>query len=224
MDKTGSQYVSLGVGFAQVSDTATFKLGDIVPSKWDWYSDKLQVLDTAAAKVVATYDYYGVWDGAIAGDDEGWYDITGGGESPADDVEFPVGTAFLGNFAAKQVCLSQSGAVLSGSTLLDYTGSQYVMFGNPLPVGLTLGDIVPTKWDWYSDKLQVLNTGAAKVVATYDYYGTWDGAIAGDDEGWYDITGGGEEPADDVVVNPGDAWLGNFAAKDVVIVFPAAVE
>ncbi len=209
-----SQYISVGMGFAGVGDDGVFTLNQLKPTAWDSSSDILQVLSSVNAGTIATYVYYGAWE--VGEELAGWYDDE---VNPVGDTEFPIGTAFLGNFAAKDVKLQQSGQVLEGATTLDFTGKQYVMFSNILPKAITLGDIAAANgcWDSSSDILQVLSAENAGTIATYIYYGAWE---VGDElAGWYDDE---VNPVNDVVVAPGAAWLGNFAAKDVKIVFPSA--
>ena len=221
-DKADLQYVSVGVGFANVGDEGVFTLGQIVPKDgcWDSGSDILQVLNNTAAKTVATYVYYGAWEGAEE-DEIGWWDSDF--NDMYNDLEFPVGAAFLGNFGTKAVEFQQSGSVLTGGTTLDFITKQYVMLGNILPKSIKFGDIKPFEgcWDSGSDILQVLNDTAAKTIATYVYYGAWEGAEE-DEIGWWDSDF--NDMYNDLDVNPGDAWLGNFGAKDVKLAFPGALD
>ena len=221
-DKTDKQYVSVGVGFANVGDEGAFTLGQVVPKEgcWNSGSETLQVLRDSNASVSIAYVYYGAWEDAEE-DEIGWWDYDF--NDMYNDAEFPVGTAFLGNFAEKDVEFQQSGSVLMGGTTLDYIGKQYVMFGNILPKEIKLGDIKPFEgcWNSGSDTLQVLRDSNASVSIAYVYYGEWEDAEE-DEIGWWDYDF--NDMYNDLPVNPGDAWLGNFAEKDVKLAFPGALD
>ena len=222
-DKTGKQYVSLSPAFITTGATGTFKLSDVALDGGDVTSDTLQVLESTKASVGATYVYLSAaqaaaWD--IAGS-EGWYDASM--ENSMNDVSFPIGTAFLGNFTTKTVSSTYSGQVVDGTVEMDCTGKQYVMFGNPLPRVIKLGEIVLDGGDVTSDTVQILEPTKASVGTTYVYLSAaqaaaWD--IAGS-EGWYDAAM--ENSMNDVDINIGDAFLGNFTTKSVSITFPTAL-
>ena len=80
-----------------------------------------------------------------------------GSYTSMDDVTFPVGTAFLGNFGTKTVRPTYAGQVVDGAVEMDCTGKQYVMFGNPVPRAITLGEIVMDGGDATGDNVQVLD-------------------------------------------------------------------
>ena len=222
-DKSGSQYVSMSPAFITAGSEGTFKLSDIVLDGGDATGDNIQVLEPAAATVSATYVYVSAAQAAEWGDAsyQGWYNTDM--DTSMDDVTFPVGTAFLGNFGTKTVRPTYAGQVVDGAVEMDCTGKQYVMFGNPVPRAITLGEIVMDGGDATGDNVQVLDPADATVSQTYVYVSAAQAAEWGDAsyQGWYNTDM--DTSMNDVEVGIGDAFLGNFGTKSIKITFPTAL-
>ena len=206
-----------------MSADGTFKLSDIKLDGGDCSRDMVQVLESTKASVSATYVYVSAAQALEFGDAsyEGWYNFTM--DTAMDDVSFDLGQAFLGNFNTKAVKPTYAGQVESGSTEIDCTGKQYVMFGNPVPKTIKLGTIDLSGGDCSRDMVQVLESTKASVSDTYVYVSAAQALEFGDAsyQGWYNFTM--DESKDDVDVKVGDAFLANFNTKTVTITFPAAM-
>ena len=222
-DKAGKQYVSLSPAFMSTDANAIFKLSDVVLDGGDATGDTLQYLESTKASVGAKYVYVSKAQAIEWGDAsyEGWYNTDM--DTPMDDVSFPAGTAFLGNFTTKSVKPTYAGQVVDGAVEMDCTGKQYVMFGNPGPRTLTLGEIVLDGGDATGDTVQVLEATKASVSAKYVYVSKAQAIEWGDAsyQGWYNTDM--DTSMNDVEVGIGDAFLGNFTTKSVKITFPTAL-
>ena len=222
-DKSGKQYVSMSPAFMSTGAGATFKLSDIVLDGGDATGDNIQVLESTKASVSAKYVYVSKAQALEWGDAsfEGWYNTEM--DTPMDDVVFPAGTAFLGNFGTKTIQPTYAGQVLDGSVEMDCTGKQYVMFGNPLPRTLTLSEIVLDGGDATGDNIQVLEPTKASVSVKYVYVSKAQAIEWGDAsfQGWYNTDM--DTSMNDVEVGIGDAFLGNFGTKSIKITFPTAL-
>ncbi len=225
----GSMFISVG------STTKTWKLGDI---KMDcngndggaYGANFIQFIDPATSVIDTEkiYNYYGVEDGAIVGEDDGWYTVNDNDEKHdlySNDIEFPSGTAFLCNFdPSYNAKLTYSGQVLVGDvvidTVIDGSSKAYLYVVNPIPVVLTLGDIKMAcngndGGAYGSNFIQFIDP-ATSVIDTekiYNYYGVEDGAIAGENDGWYTVNDNDEKHdlySNDVEFGVGDGFLCNF--------------
>ena len=206
-----------------MSADGTFKLSDIKLDGGDCSQDMVQVLESTKASVSAKYVYVSAAQALEFGDAsyEGWYNFEM--DTSMDNVSFDLGQAFLGNFLTKAVKPTYAGQVDSGSTEIDCTGKQYVMFGNPVPKTIKLGTVVLDGGDCSQDMVQVLESTKASVSAKYVYVSAAQALEFGDAsyQGWYNFEM--DTSKNDVDVNVGDAFLGNFLTKSVKITFPAAL-
>ena len=96
-------------------DGANFKLSDIQLNGGDCTRDNIQVLESTKAAVTETYVYVSEAQALEFGDAsyQGWWNFTM--DTSKDDVSFPLGTAFLGNFATKSVQPTYAGQVTTGA-------------------------------------------------------------------------------------------------------------
>ena len=233
-DMANKVYNSVGATFVSVGGD-TFKLSDIGCEGFYYDKETLQVLSTETASTIARYTYVTPemdeedfeGDGAAVG----WW-IKGqegedGGE--AGDVSFAPGQAFLGSFGKKEVAFTYSGAVLPGSTELDFTGKVYPFIANFLPVDVKLGDVACEGFYYDKETLQVLSSETASTVTRYTYVTAdmdeedfdGDGAAVG----WWFKGQEGEDggSANNEVWAAGQAMLGSFGKKSVKLTFPAAL-
>ena len=222
-DYTTKKYVPFGCCFINTgSADATFKLSDIVLEGGNASVDMIQVLEPTCAAVSAMYRYVSAEQAVAWGDAsfQGWYDE--GLMTRKDDVEFPLGTGFLASFGSKTVTPRYAGQVIDGSYLFDCVGSKYVMFANPIPREITLGDIVLQGGNASVDMIQVLEDTKAGVTSMYRYVSEEQAVAWGDAsyKGWYDE--GLSIRKDDVKVAVGEAFLASFGSKNVKVVFPSA--
>ena len=222
-DKSGKQFVSLGSCFMNIGNDGQFKLSAITLDGGDAASDNIQVLESTKAAVSAAYCYISAAQAADFGDAsyQGWWNLDM--DTRMDDVSFPAGSAFLGNFGTKTVKPTFAGQVLDGSVELDCTGKQFVMFANPLPRDMKLGELVANGGDAASDNIQVLESTKAAGSAAYCYISAAQAADFGDAsyQGWWNLDM--DTRMDDVVVKPGEAFLANFGTKSVKLTFPQAI-
>ncbi len=228
------QYNSIGATFVSTG-ADTFKLGDIKVEGFQYDTETLQVLSTENAATIARYTYVTPeWDDEdFDGDGAavGWWVMGKEGEDgySADDVEFAPGQGFLGNFSKKKTELTYAGQVLNGATELDYTGKQYVMVANPLPIDVKLGDVACEGFQYDTETLQVLSTVNANTVTRYTYVTPeWDDEdFDGDGAavGWWIMGKEGEDgySANNVTWAAGQAMLGNFSKKKTKLTFPSAL-
>ena len=233
-DLTGKQYNSIGPTFVTVG-AEKFKLGDINVEGFQYDTEILQVLSTDNAATIARYTYVTPeWDEEdFEGDGAavGWWVKGKEGEDgySANDVEFDLGQGFLGNFSKKKASLTYSGEVLAGATELDFTGKQYVLVANPLPVDVKLGAVACEGFQYDTEILQVLSTENATTITRYTYVTPeWDEEdFEGDGAavGWWVKGKEGEDgySANDVTWAAGQAFLGNFSKKKTKLTFPSAL-
>ena len=206
-----------------MSADGTFKLSDIKLDGGNCTEDMVQVLESTKASVSATYVYVSAAQALEFGDAsyQGWYN--GDMDTAMDEVSFDLGQAFLGNFGTKAVKPTYAGQVDTGSTEIDCTGKQYVMFGNPIPKTIKLGTITLDGGNCTEDMVQVLESTKASVSDTFVYVSAAQALDFGDAsyQGWYN--GDMDTSKDDVDVGVGAAFLGNFGTKAVKITFPSAL-
>ena len=213
-DFSGKTMVCVGVPFTTVGAT-TFKLGDLTAEGFDAGSDLLQTIDPDTADGV---DFYVYLDAATYGASlAGWWDadLT----EQFNDLEFDVGTGFLGAFGAQEVVLRAAGEVSSSPIEMDFTGKTMVIVPNPLPRTVTLSEVTAEGFDAGSDLLQTIDPDTADGVDFYVYLdeATYGAALAG----WWDADLA--ESMGDVEIPAGGAMLGAFGAGEVVLTFPAAL-
>jgi hypothetical protein len=222
-----------------VNNASEFKLGDIKATGTVYQEDSIQFIDPVTSVIDPTkvYTYYGVSDGAVEGEDDGWYtfDPTGAIEERyANEDTFPAGTAFLANFyTSHNPTLTCAGQVMIGDVVIDTkVGDNYVAYmyiANPFPSDITLGSIVPTGTVYQEDTIQFINPNTSVIdpEKVYTYYGVSDGAIAGEDDGWYTFDPNGvmeERFANGDTLKTGDGFLCNcYTSHKVKFTFKAVV-
>lgn len=181
--------------------------------------------DGMADVVIQTISSEGLWDGEYYYfTEEGWGVPTGwytdaGGDQLAEDVVLPQGTALYVSSQNNDITFLVAGQVPSGAVAVPFDqGAGQI--GNCTPVAVDLADISVEGAD-----------GMADVTAqTISAEGTWDGEyFYFTEEGWGVTTGwykdaGGDQLADDVTLEPGEALYVNSANNDVTFIFPAAIQ
>jgi len=139
----------------------------------------------------------------------GWYDPNT--EESYDDVEIAAGTGFFISTVGAGGELVCAGEVAVGELEVALPGPlQYAMVGNPTPVALTLGDVVPNAaFESNGDYISFMSAA-----------GTWimDAAYA-TGLGWYDPNT--EESYDNVVLNPGNTFFVSTVGADGTLTFPS---
>ena len=204
-------------------DGSNFKLSDIELNGGDCSQDYVQVIESTKAAVSDTFCYVSSAQALEFGDAsyQGWWNVTM--DTSKDDVSFPVGTAFLSAFGSKAVVSTYAGQVVDGASAMNCVGKQYVMFANPLPRTMKLGELIMDGGDCSQDYVQVLESTKAAVTETYCYVSAAQALEFGDAsyQGWWNFTM--DTSKDDVEVEAGDAFLGNFATKNITITFPSAI-
>lgn len=202
----------------------TFRLGDITLKGSTWGSDWLNFINPATSAVDSTKNvtYYSaeeaISDGGSAEDAE-WENYD---EVCQDDVTYPVGTAFLCNFASKNVQITMAGQVFTTANVVDCSGKSFAFVANLYPGDITAGDIKLEGSTWGSDWLNFINPATSAVDSTKNitYYSAAEAIADGgseDDAEWEDYD---ENCKDDVSIPMGSGFLCNFASPNVKVVFP----
>ena len=213
-DFTGKTMVCVGVPFNSTGAT-TFKLGDFTATGFDPTSDMIQTIDPDTADGVDFYVYLdaATYGAALAG---WWLDDL---SEAVNDMDFDVGTGFLGAFGAQEVALTVAGEVPSDPVTMDFTGKTMVIVPNPLPRTVTLSEVTAEGFDPTGDILQTIDPDTADGVDFYVFLdeATYGAALAG---WWLDDL---SESAADVEILAGEALLGAFGSGTVELTFPAAL-
>jgi hypothetical protein len=173
----------------------------------------------------------------------GWWDTFNGSladeDYRMDDETIANGQAFLGLMGSgNDVKLVASGSVPVDSTSIFTEGNESPFVASYLPRAVALKWIVCNDFDVDFDMLQKLDPNSTAPIAFYAYcskaladaIAEGNGLKPGDCDnlvGWWDTFNGsfGDEDyrMDDVLVQPGDAFLGLMGSgNDVEIQFPSA--
>jgi hypothetical protein len=141
----------------------------------------------------------------------GWYDPSDE-EISYDDVEIPAGTGFMISTADAGGELLCAGEVAVGDLEVAMPGAlNYVMVGNPTPVEITLGDVVPNAtFESNGDYISFMSAAGAWIM---------DAAYA-TGLGWYDPSDE-EISYDDVVLQPGVTFVVSTADAGGTLTFPS---
>lgn len=203
---------------------ATFRLADIKLTGSTWGTDWLNFINPATSAVDSTKDvtYYSaaeaIADGGSA-DEAEWENFQ---EICQDDVTYPVGTAFLCNFASPNVQITMAGQVFTAANEVDCTGKSFAFVANLYPGDITAGDIKLEGSTWGADWLNFINPATSAVDSSRDitYYSAAEAIADGgtaDEAEWEDFT---EVCKDDVEIPMGSGFLCNFASPGVKVIFP----
>ncbi len=195
--------------------------------------------EIAAAAEVEDGAEPGEYDGLI-----GWWDASTGPDLDegikADNVDIDVGQAFLGKFdSGNDVEFLSSGEAPTVSTSISTDSARQPFFASYIPKTIKLGQIVPEDFDPDNDMIQVIDPATLGRSAAYVYLSAEvaaaaeveDGAEPGEYDGligWWDASTGPDLDegikADNVNVNPGDAFLGKFdSGNDITFNFPSSL-
>ena len=211
-DFSGKSIACVGVPFTAVGDATTFKLGDFAAEGFDEFSDLLQTIDPDTADGV---DFYIYLDPANYPSTPGWW--LDDWSTDCNDVEFDVGTGFLGAFGSGAVTIKAAGQVSTDPVTVDFSGKSIVIVPNPLPRAVTLGEITADGFDEFSDTMQTLDPDTADGV---DFYIYLDPANYPSTPGWW--MDDWSTDANDVEIPAGEAMLGAFGSGAVELTFAAA--
>jgi len=216
----GNQYIQVGNAFLNAgASKKEFSLSVITPSSYDSGSDILQLVSSVNARTLDQYAYITAAEADGDTDLIGWWDANI--EEPKNDLTFDIGQGFKGNFAAKDVALSNAGEVNTEATEIDYSGKQYVVVPNILPRQILLGEIVGIGTDSGSDIVQKLSPANARTIDQMVYVNAEEADGDTDLVGWWDANI--EESKNEVAIAPNGALYANFAAKGVKLAFPSAL-
>ena len=197
---------------AQFTDVAaadgSITLSNLVPVAGEGvetaYSVEVQILDNVGYTTDADYMWNGSsWDNVLTGED-------------ASDVTIPAGQGlWVANFVGESVGFQSSGRVPTSdlNAALD-TDFGAVAIGNPFPVSVTLGDIVPLAAEGvetaYSVEIQILDNAGYTTEADYMWNGSsWENVLTSED-------------ASQVTFPAGQGlWVANFTGEAVSLYIPA---
>lgn len=206
------------------SSDGTFRLGDLKLTGSTWGSDWLGFVNPATSILDSSKNvtYYSVAEAIADGgtaDDAEWENYD---EECQDDVQYPLGTAFLCNFLSTGVTITFAGQVYTGSSTINCTGKPAAFVANMYPGDLTAGDIKMVNSTWGSDWIQFINPATSIVDSSKNitYYSAAEAVADGgsaDDAEWENYD---EECKDDVEIPMGSGFLCNFLSPNVQIVFP----
>jgi len=200
-------------------------------------NDYVQIISATDFSTVHQYGY--ITAEAAEGQEEyiGWYDLDLGdlGDPSAkvgDDVLVNVGQAFLCNIGSgNEPSFHFSGEVPTASSAISTDGSQYPYFGNYIPRAIPLNWITVTGISAEgNDYIQVIDSRNFSTLHQYGYITPEAASGAEEYIGWYDLDVGdlGDPSAkvdDSVLVNPGDAFLGNIGSGSVLMInFPSSTK
>ena len=213
-------YPMFGACFTPVAGGATYKLGEIKPTGIT-PDDAIQIIDgNDLSLVTGLYAYLD--PEYVPGEEElaGWYDVLNGfvGDPTykADDVDIKVGQAFLGNILTGATPTFQfAGEAPTVTTSVSSEGAMYPFFANYIPRAIPLNWRVPAGIT-PDDAIQVIDgNDLSLVTGLYAYLDPE--YVPGEEElaGWYDVLNGfvgdpSYKIGDDLLIQPGDGFLGNI--------------
>jgi hypothetical protein len=145
--------------------------------------------------------------------DYGWFNPNDEDFEVLDEVEIVSGTGFYVRTAGSGGALVCAGEVALGDLDVVLPGAlKYAMVGNPTPVAITLGDIVPNQaFEDNGDTISFISSG-----------GLWTlEANYASDYGWFNPNDEEFEVLDGVVLQPGDTFYVRTAGDGGVLTFPS---
>ena len=228
-------YPTFGAAFLPVDGAKVYHLSDI-KVKNITPDDVIQVLNGGDMMVLdGWFSYFG--EEFAEGEESlvGWYDLqlgpVGDPDAKCDDREISVGQGFLGEIISGITPeFTFAGEAPTVPTSINTDGVIYPMVASYIPRAIPLNWIVPAGIT-PDDEIQKLNgDNIMDLDGWFAYFG--EEFADGEDSlvGWYDLMKGpvGDPDAkvgDDVLVQPGDAFLGNvWSEADVEFQFPSSLK
>ena len=263
-DKVKAQYPTFAFFFQPMADEDGWvSLGSVILNGLDAFNgDYIYQLRSSNAthagseyqyfdreNVIAMFKFYDVdYDDELVDACVGWWlgGFTGDPADKVDDVEFKVGSGFIGNIPAFQnIDIQCNGEAKNKASNVNVTGQLYPTFGNPVPRDIKLGELVVAGMDAFNgDYLYQLRSSNAthagseyqyfdreNVIAMFKFYDVdYDDELVDACVGWWlgGFTGDPADKIDDAVtIKTGESHIGklefgSLAGETTVISYPAA--